>query len=77
MTVGAHITITPELAIAVGGLAKNHREQSVTIQYDDRRSEQIWEVIFENPDGGKDDVYLVNDETGLCTLTGWPRSRAT
>jgi hypothetical protein len=61
--VGAHITITAELAIAVGEIAARHPECGIRIEYREGDPEEFWHVgALDATDG--DTWYDVNDQDG-------------
>lgn len=66
-------TITPDLAITVGELAREHSDCAVTIAYDDEYPEQEWLVQFDR--GYGQITYVVDDETGEHRLAGMGEGR--
>jgi hypothetical protein len=62
------ITITDDLARAVGRIASKHPNTAVTIAYDDDLPEQEW--IVECDAGYGTLAYIVDDQTGARRLAG-------
>lgn len=61
--VGSRITITVELAIAVGKIAAAHPKCAVHIEYRESDPVELWHVIALDATDG-DTEYVVNDESG-------------
>lgn len=80
---GVRLTITSELAEAVGRIARDNPGEAIEIRHHDDKPDNLWLVLVHHHDGrparGAFHGYLVDDESGIRveahndTLEAWLR----